>query len=94
MRIEFSIDGVRAEFRRNCFTGRAELVFDDHVIPIESPLNPRTHCSLKLKCEWRHRMGSHEVVIEKTRPRFMAGLRPQSYRVLVDEQVVEERVGY
>ena len=36
----------------------------------------------------------HQVVIEKERERWCAGLRPQKYRVFVDEKLVRECRGY
>jgi len=36
----------------------------------------------------------HSVVIEKRRERWLAGLRPQQYRVFVDGQCVKECRGY
>ena len=36
----------------------------------------------------------HSVRIEKERKLFLAGFRKHKYRVFVDEDLIEERVGY
>ncbi|TAM55450.1 MAG: hypothetical protein EPN53_02895 [Acidobacteria bacterium] len=94
MRIEFTLGETPIEFRRDWFTGRAELLVGGHVVPLQSPFDPRTHFSFALTRIWRHRIAGHEVVIEKTRPRLVAGFRSQVYRVLVDGEVAAERDWY
>jgi hypothetical protein len=94
MRIEFTLDGVAAEFRRNWFTGRAELYFDGRSELLQDPLDPGTHVLFSRTKTWRRTFGTHEVVIEKLRPMLMAGFRPHAYRVQVDGHVVAEKRGY
>jgi hypothetical protein len=94
MRIEFTLDGVTAEFRRNWFTGRAELRVGGKTELLQSPLDLNTHVQLSLMKSWTRQCLGHEVHIEAVRPLLLSGFRPQTYRVLVDGAVVAERQGY
>jgi hypothetical protein len=94
MQIEFTLDGAVAEFRRNCFTGRAELRIDGKVELLQNPLNPGTHFQLSLTKSWIRQYKGHEIAIEAIRPQLLAGFRPHTYRVLVDGAEVAERHGY
>ena len=94
MQILFTVDGAAVEFRRSWFTGRAELQVGKHVTLLQDPLDPSTHASWDLTRTWEHRVGERRVLIEVTRPRLFAGLRPMSYRVLVDDEVVATAHGY
>jgi hypothetical protein len=94
MQIEFMVGGQLATFERNWFTGRAQLRVGNAVELIQDPLDPRSHFSLSRVRTWRTTSGPHSVTIEKTRPLFLAGIRPQAYRVLVDGKVVVEKKGY
>jgi hypothetical protein len=56
----------------------------------------RLFISLSLTKTYAFRVGSteqHTVTIEKKRKLFLAGLRPQRYRVYVDGQLIREYVG-
>jgi len=94
MQIEFTLDGTVAEFRRNWFTGRAELRIDGKVELLQNPLDPGTHFRLSLTKSWLRQYKGHRVVIEAIRPLLLPGFRPHTYRVLVDGAVVAERHGY
>jgi hypothetical protein len=94
MQIEFTLDGAVAEFRRNWFTGRAELGIDGKVELLQNPLDPDTHVQLSLTRRWLRQYKGREVAIEAIRPLLLAGFRPHTYRVLVDGAVVAERHGY
>jgi hypothetical protein len=94
MRIEFILDGMAAEFRRNWFTGRATLDFNGQTELLQAPLDPGTHVNFSLTRTWHRTVGVHDVVVEKLRPMLFAGFRPHAYRVIVDGHVVAERRGY
>ena len=95
MEIEFEIDGNPARFRRDDWTGRAELSVGTDTFPLQSPWNPKTHFSLGTRRTWRHRLGNHLVEIVKVRPRFnWGGTQPNSFTVLVDNQVVAQQDGW
>jgi len=52
---------------------------------------------IQLVEKWSFEVGiyeKHTVRVEKERPRLLAGLRPQTYRVFVDDELVEEHKGY
>jgi hypothetical protein len=94
MRIQFEVDGALIEFRRSWFTGRAELLVQGEVVPLQSALDPATHVSLSLTKVWRRQIGNSEVVIEKVRPLVLPGLRPHTFRVLVNDQVLAKQTGF
>jgi hypothetical protein len=94
MLIRFEVAGETVEFYRNWFTGRTELRRGDRIIPLLSALDPTAHFSLTLTRVLQHRLGNHDITIEKVRPLLFAGFRPQSYRVLVDGVEVAQRSGY
>ena len=94
MQIEFTLDGAVAEFRRNWFTGRAELRIDGKADLLQNPLDLGTHIQLSLTRTWRRQCKGYEVTIEAVRPLLLSGFRPQKYRVLIDGSVVAEKHGY
>jgi hypothetical protein len=94
MRIQFEVDGALIEFHRSWFTGRAELIVNGEVVPLQSALDPATHVSLSLTKVWRRQIGKSEVVIETVQPLILAGLRPHTFRVLINDSVVAEQTGY
>ena len=52
--------------------------------------------SLKLTKRYEFEVGTrerHQIVIEKKRKLFLAGLRPQQYRVFIDGQLVQTYEG-
>lgn len=91
MRVAFDVGGSPAEVRRGSFTGRVELQVGDQITTLQSSL--RAQFSVRLTKVWHHRAGSHEVVVEKKRPLFFAGLRAHAYRVFVDGVLVAEASG-
>jgi hypothetical protein len=90
----FDVDGTKVEFSRNWFTGRCTLHTGTRDEVLQSSLNPFTHYSITLKRQWHFLVEGHAVIIEKERPRLLAGLRPQIYRVFVDGKLVLERNGF
>ena len=93
MHIEFEIGGDGAVFRRAFWSGRAELLINDEVIPLQSPFRPSTHFQVSNKETWRHEVNDHQVQIEMTRPRAFGGLRAQEFIISVDGTVVAEATG-
>jgi hypothetical protein len=94
MRITVDVNGRLFEFERNWFTGTANFWVAGAKQPLASPLDAGTHFSLELIRRWQCQVASHHVVIEKHRPRWFAGFRPQTFRILVDGALVAERRGY
>ncbi len=94
MRIQIDLDGTPVEFHRNWFTGWTKIRVSGAVHTLQDPMDPSTHFSLKLIRRWQCEVHAHVLTIEKERPRFLAGFRPQTYRILVDGKVVAERRGY
>jgi hypothetical protein len=90
----FEVAGEPVEFHRNWFTGRSELRVRDTVFPLQSPWDLTTHFNMSLTKVWKQRLGNHDVVIEHVRPLLFAGVRPHTYRVLVDGTAVAEQRGY
>jgi hypothetical protein len=63
----------------------------------QSWLAPSTHFGFTLKRRHQFVVGKdekHQVAIEKERPLIIAGVRPQTYRVFVDGQLIHEQSGY
>ncbi len=94
MRIEFTVDTLQGEFRRNWFTGRAELSVAGATELLQDPLDLGTHYQVSLTKTWQRTWNGHDLVIEAVRPLLFAGFRPHSYRLLVDGKVVAEKRGY
>jgi hypothetical protein len=94
MEIGFSVGGVQAAFRRNHFTGKAVLMVGDDRQSLQNVLNPGTQYSLSNERKWQRQVNGHQIEIVKDRPMFLSALRPHSYTVLVDNQIVAERKGY
>ena len=84
----------RLEFSRHWFTGAVQTLVDGQRVGYSSPFS---HFSFTLKEYFEFLAGKtelHKVLIEKQRPLFLAGFRPQTYRVFVDGQLVHEQTGY
>jgi hypothetical protein len=94
VQLEFSVDDTPATFFRNHWTGRATLTAGEQTIPLQSPWDPTTHFSFRLRRTWHVDLGTHHVAIEKKRPQILAGFRPHSYTVRVDGQTIAEMSGY
>jgi len=94
MQLTFSIDGTPAVLSRDWFTGHAALAVGTQTFPLDSPWDIATHISLKLSRTWHVDALGHHIAIEKIRPRLFSGIRPQTYRVQVDGELVAEQTGY
>jgi len=94
VRFQFNVADTPIEFRRNWFSGKAELKVEGKLVPLQNPLAPTTHFSVSLKRCWRFEFADHQVVIEKERPLVLSGFRPQTYRVWVDDELLIERKGF
>jgi len=93
MQLSFEVAGMPAEFRRNPWTGRAELRVGDDVVSLQSPFRLSAHFELRTRAVWRSRIGQHEIEIVKVRPRIFAGFRHQSFTIKVDKSIVAEATG-
>ena len=94
MEIEFQIGSTPVKFQRNWFFGGMRLVTPHETILLQHPANPLTHFSTRLKQSWQRQIEGQSVVVEKVRPICFGGLRPQSYKVFVNDQLVAEAHGY
>ena len=77
---------------------RVDFSFDQFIGNLEIKVDGKTAikdfrlASLKLTKRYEFIVGvneKHQVAIEKTRKVFLAGLRPQRYRVFIDGQLVQ-----
>jgi len=91
--IDFSVGEIPAQFTRDQVTGRAEVRTPGGTLVLGSPFNPLTHFSLRLTRKWQFTIDGKNVVIEKKRPLFLAGLRPHQYKVFVEGRLVAEASG-
>jgi len=86
--IEFTIGDIPAKLLRGSFLGGMELILPGERLWLQHPLHPGTHFSFRLERHWQRIVAGHRVRIEKSRPLLLAGVRPQWYRVFVDDQLV------
>jgi|GEM_PF-1146084 len=90
---EFVVDGRPVAYRRNGMTGKPKILTRGGEIPLDRVLDPFTHFSLRLSKANTCRVYDSEVVVEKTRPLFLAAFRPSSFRVLVNGELRAGHVG-
>lgn len=93
MEIDFSIGNISAKLVRGWFFGGMKLVTPSESVWLQHPLRPSTHFSFHLNRSWQRTISGHQVRVEKTRPLLAAGVRPQSYRVFVDGELVANAHG-
>ena len=91
--IHFEVGGTPARFRRNDWTGRAELSVEGESFLLQSPWKFGTHFTLSTRHTWTQSVGEHQVEIVKERPRMFAGVRAASFTVLVDGNVMTHKRG-
>ncbi len=94
MTIQQTVAGRQVVFTRDWLSGRMTLSVDGSEVTLQHPLSLGTHFSLTLKDAWLAHVGGCVLLVEKIRPLWFAGLRPQTYRLLVDGELVAERHGY
>lgn len=81
----------RVDFSFDQFIGNLEIKVDG-----QTAIKDFRIASLKLTKRYDFIVGvneKHNVVIEKKRKLFLAGLRPQQYRVFIDGQLVQTYEG-
>lgn len=100
MKIAFTIgttETIEVVIKRNCFTGRFTCTANGQVHILKTFWNPSAHFSTRLTNVYTVEVGTREkqlITIEHKRPLFVAGFRPQEYKVTVDGKVVSEYRGY
>jgi hypothetical protein len=94
MEIDFSVGDVSAKLVRGWFLGGMKLVTPSETVWLQRPLQFSTHFSPRLNRSWQQTIAGHQVRVEKARPLLVAGLRPQSYRVFVDGELVADAQGF
>jgi len=81
----------RVDFSFDQFVGNLNILVDG-----QSAVKNFRMFSLKLTKRYEFTVGveeRHNVVIEKKRKLFLAGLRPQQYRIFIDGQLVQTHEG-
>lgn len=94
MEIEFSIGGLPARLKRGWFLGGVKIETPNEVVWLQHPAQFGTHFSFQLEQAWDRSVGGHSVRVEKVRPLLMAGVRPQTFRIYVDGNLVAGASGY
>jgi hypothetical protein len=87
----------RLEYSRNWFTGRERLEVDGKLIASRSIISVSNYVSFPLCRRYECTIDSEtplHVVFEKQRPLLVAGIRPHTYRVIVDGSVIFNQRGY
>ena len=81
----------RVDFSFDQFVGNLEIRVDGQPLVKDFRM-----FSLKLTKRYEFTVGTseqHQIAIEKKRKLFLAGLRPQQYRIFVDGQLVQTYEG-
>ena len=94
MRIEFDVGSMPVVLERNWFWGRMKLRTPAGDTILQHPINPSTHFSTHLAQAWEQEVNGKRIRVEKTRPLWFAGIRPQRYAVFVDGERIANREGY
>lgn len=94
MKISFNVGESPAQFHRDPFFGLANLVIDGQKTTLESPSQLGTHYSRATTKVWTVSHGRHTVEIDKVRPQWFGGLRPNMYIIKVDGAEVATSRGF
>jgi hypothetical protein len=94
MDMHFDVDGKPARFRRNDWTGRAELSVGGETFSLQSPWNLGTHFRLSTRRTWSRRVGDHLIEIVKVRKRWFGGARRAAFTIRVDGNFVTQQEGW
>ena len=81
----------RIDFSFDQFVGNLEIAVDGQPVTKDFRM-----FSLKLTKRYEFTVGNqeqHHIAIEKKRKLFLAGFRPQQYRVFIDSQLVQTYEG-
>jgi len=81
----------RVDFSFDQFIGNLQILVDG-----QTAVKDFRMFSLSLTKRYEFSVGEqerHDVVIEKKRKLFLAGLRPQSYKIFIDGKLVERHEG-
>lgn len=81
----------QVDFSFDQFIGNLEIKVDGRPL-----IKDFRMLSLKLTKRYEFTVGheeQHQIAIEKTRKLFLAGFRPQQYRVFIDGQLVQTHEG-
>ncbi|MBV9514934.1 MAG: hypothetical protein JO280_12980 [Mycobacteriaceae bacterium] len=94
MKITFNVGESSAQFHRDPFFGVANLVIDGQKSTLASLSQLGTSYDLRTTKVWTVSHGQHTVEIEKVRPQWVGGLRPNTYTIKVDGAVVATSRGF
>lgn len=94
MKITFNVGESLAQFHRDPFFGSASLVIDGKKTTLASLSQLGTYYSYKTTKVWTVSHGEHTVEIEKVRPQWIGGLRPNTYTIKVDGAEVATSRGF
>ena len=100
MKINFTIPGdppIDVSMNRDPFLGKFTCTANGKDYEIRSLYDLGTHFTLATTHNYSLEVGvgnKHLIEIEHSRPRFLAGFRPQRYVVKVDGVLVADRTGY
>jgi hypothetical protein len=81
----------RVDFSFDQFMGNLQILVDG-----ETAVKDFRMFSLSLTKRYEFTVGieeQHNIIIEKKRKLFLAGLRPQQYRIFIDGQLVQTHEG-
>ena len=87
----------RIDYGRNWLFGTEKLFADGQLIRSSSVLSPSDCVNFPLRRRYEFTLGTTapmKIVFEREQPSFLAAIRPHTYRVFVDDQLVYEAKGY
>jgi hypothetical protein len=100
MQFSFEIgdrEKIRIEFSRGFWWGGVTITANGQLVASRSALDPSTQFNFDFVKRYEFIVGDkeeHKVAIEHKRPVIFGGIRRQTYRVIVDEHLLEEHYGY
>lgn len=90
MKTSIKIKNQTIDFYRNWFTGSFTYSINGETKKLASALNPFEHFSVKLSKSYIVNVDDASILILKTRPLLLAGIRKQNYKFFVDKTLVKE----
>ena len=94
VKITFNVGESPAQFHRDPFFGLTTVVVDGQKTTLASPSQLGTWYDLATTKVWTVSHGGHTVEIEKVRPQWLGGLRPNTYTIKVDGAQVATSRGF
>lgn len=93
MEVEFPLGSTRATLVRSPVLGTLRIIANGETHWLQRLTQLSTHLYFGRHRNWRREIAGQEVLVEKTRPAFAAGVRAQAIRIYVNGVVVAASKG-